>query len=183
MLFSPLSAYHAGVTVTAAGSAIREATVGGESRQVGPDARRAWRAVQEIHLHGEGQNRLARVCEQHDLAPSSVKALLRLSGTRPTAMRELAAAFACDASYITAVVDALEERGLARREPHPTDRRVRTVLLTDEGQRVAASVLELLSEPPAAVGVLSAQEQHQLADLLERVAAADEKLAERRAAG
>ena len=99
------------VTVTATGSALRE--------ELGLDARRAWRAVQEIQLHGEGQNRLARVCEQHDLAPSSVKALLRLSGSRATAMRELAAAFACDASYITAVVDALEERGLARREPHP----------------------------------------------------------------
>ena len=88
--------------------------------------------------------------------PSSVKALLRLSGTRPTAMRELAAAFACDASYITAVVDALEQRGLARREPHPTDRRVRTVVLTETGQRVAASVLELLSEPPPSIAVLVA---------------------------
>jgi DNA-binding MarR family transcriptional regulator len=139
--------------------------------------------VQEIQLHGEGQNRLARACEQHDLAPSSVKALLRLSGARPVAMRELAAAFACDASYITAVVDALEQRGLARREPHPTDRRVRTVVLTDDGRRVAESVVDVLSEPPRSIGVLSAAEQRQLADLLERVTAADEKLAERRAAG
>ncbi|HEX4427985.1 MAG TPA: MarR family transcriptional regulator [Frankiaceae bacterium] len=163
------------MTVTAADSALRE--------ELGLDARRAWRAVQEIQLHGEGQNRLAHVCEQHDLAPSSVKALLRLSGSRPTAMRELAAAFACDASYITAVVDALEERGLARREPHPTDRRVRTVVLTDTGLQVAASVVELLSEPPRAIAVLSADEQRQLADLLDRVAAADEKLAERRSTG
>jgi hypothetical protein len=59
---------------------------------------------------------------------------------------------------------------------------VRTVVLTDDGQRVAASVLDLLSEPPSSLGSLSAQEQRQLADLLDRVAAADEKLAERRAA-
>jgi DNA-binding MarR family transcriptional regulator len=165
---------------------VQKADVGdpaGSPDGVGPDARRAWRAVQEIHLHGEGQNRLARACEQHDLAPSSVKALLRLSGTRPVAMRELAAAFACDASYITAVVDALEQRGLARREPHPTDRRVRTVVLTDEGQRAADSVVDLLSEPPRAIGVLSPAEQRLLAELMERVADADEKLAERRAAG
>jgi DNA-binding MarR family transcriptional regulator len=169
------------MTVTAQGSA--EAQEADHASGVGPDARRAWRAVQEIQLHGDGQNRLARVCEQHDLAPSSVKALLRLSGTRPTAMRELAAAFACDASYITAVVDALEERGLARREAHPTDRRVRTVVLTEAGLRVGASVLELLSEPPPSIAVLSPEEQRQLADLLDRVAAADQKLAERRAAG
>jgi DNA-binding MarR family transcriptional regulator len=98
-------------------------------------------------------------------------------------MRELATAFACDASYITAVVDALEQRGFARREPHPTDRRVRTVVLSADGERVAASVLELLSEPPRSVAVLSPAEQRLLADLLDRVAAADEKLAERRAAG
>ncbi len=145
------------------------------------DARRAWRAVQEIQLHGEGQNRLARACAHHDLAPSSVKALLRLSGSKPTAMRELATAFACDASYITAVVDALEQRELATREPHPTDRRIRTVVLTPRGREVSASLLDLLSEPPAALAALSPQEQGQLADLLERVAAADEKLAERRA--
>src|ERR1700712_1733990 len=148
-----------------------------------PHARRAWRAVQEIQLHGEGQNRLAKACAHHDLAPSSVKALLRLSGSKPTAMRELATAFACDASYITAVVDALEERGLATREPHPTDRRVRTVVLTAHGRDVSASLLDLLSEPPAAMSALTADEQRQLADLLEKMTAADEKLAERRAAG
>lgn len=157
--------------------------VASEAVELSPDARRAWRAIQEIQLHGEGQNRVAIACARHDLAPSSVKALLKLSGSKPTAMRELAIAFACDASYITAVVDALEQRGLATREPHPTDRRVRTVVLTSHGREVSASVLSLLSEPPAAVATLSADEQRQLADLLEKVAAADQKLAERRAAG
>jgi DNA-binding MarR family transcriptional regulator len=147
---------------------------------LGADARRAWRAVQEIQLHGEGQNRLARACAHHDLAPSSVKALLKLSGSKPIAMRELAVAFACDASYITAVVDALEVRELAVREPHPTDRRVRTVVLTERGREVSLSILELMSEPPPAVAALSLDEQRQLADLLERVAAADQKLVERR---
>ncbi len=146
----------------------------------GLDARRAWRAIAEINLHGEGQNRLARACVEHDLAPSNVKALLQLSGSEATAMRDLAAAFACDASYITGVVDALEARGLAVRQAHPTDRRVRTVVLTDRGEQVCASVLEILSEPPPAMRVLDEVERRQLADLLEKVANADEKLAERR---
>ena len=136
--------------------------------------------ISELQLHGEGQNRLAAACAQYDLAPSSVKALLRLSTTHPTAMRELAAAFACDASYITAVVDALEQRQLAVRQPHPTDRRIRTVVLTEKGREVGAAVLNLLSTPPSAMHVLSADEQRQLADLLERVAAADARVAERR---
>lgn len=171
------------MTVMTASPTTPEAAGPSAASNVSSDASRAWRSVQEMLLHGEGQNRFARSCARHDLAPSSVKALLRLSGTRPTAMRELASAFACDASYITAVVDALEQRGLATREPHPTDRRVRTVVLTERGCQVGARVLDDLSEPPAAFAALSAEEQRQLADLLEKVAAADEKVAERRAAG
>jgi DNA-binding MarR family transcriptional regulator len=151
------------MTVTATDRATQAAEPASTTAQLGDDARRAWRSVQEILLHGEGQNRFARACSRHDLAPSSVKALLRLSGSKPTAMRELAAAFACDASYITAVVDALEQRGLATREPHPTDRRVRTVVLTERGREVSAGVLEDLSEPPAALDALSEHEQRQLA--------------------
>jgi DNA-binding MarR family transcriptional regulator len=172
------------MTVTApassAGSTSGVDGIGGTSG-IGVDARRAWRAVQEIQLHGEVQNRLASACAHHDLAPSTVKALLRLSGSKPTAMRELAAAFACDASYITAVVDALEQRGLATREPHPTDRRIRTVVLTDHGREVSTSLEDLLSEPPPSMAALSTEEQRQLADLMEKVTSADAKLAERRA--
>jgi hypothetical protein len=155
------------MTVTAADRAAQAAEPASTTAQLGDDARRAWRSVQEVLLHGEGQNRFARACSRHDLAPSSVKALLRLSGSKPTAMRELAAAFACDASC----------------EPHPTDRRVRTVVLTERGREVSAGVLEDLSDPPAALDALTTQEQRQLADLLEKVANADLKLAERRAAG
>ncbi len=156
-------------------------TVTAPASSIGTDGRRAWRAVQQIQLHGEVQNRLANACTHHDLAPSSVKALLRLSGSKPTAMGELATAFACDASYITAVVDALEQRGLATREPHPTDRRIRTVVLTPRGREVSASLEDLLSEPPPALAALTPAEQRQLADLMEKVTAADAKLAERRA--
>jgi DNA-binding MarR family transcriptional regulator len=160
--------------------AAAEVVVDESASDVGPDAHRAWRALQEIQMHGEGRDRLAKACTQYDIAPSSVKALLRLSATKPTAMRELAAAFACDASYITSVVDALEQRGLALRGPHPTDRRIRTVVLTERGLEVSLSLFALLSQPPSAVSVLTPDEQHQLANLLERVAAADESVAERR---
>jgi DNA-binding MarR family transcriptional regulator len=148
--------------------------------RVTTDAYRAWRALYELQLHGENHNRFPHACAEHDLPPSAGKALLLLSETQPTAMRELASAFACDASYITAVVDALEERGLAVRQAHPTDRRVRTVVLTPRGREVEASLVDRLGRPPAAVAALTADEQRQLADLLEKVAAADERLSERR---
>jgi DNA-binding MarR family transcriptional regulator len=168
------------VTVTETGVPASDGLVV-QAAALGPDAHRAWRAVQEIHLHGEGRDRLAKACAHFDLAPSSVKALLKLTGSKPTAMREMAASFACDASYITSVVDALEQRGLAVRGLHPTDRRIRTVVLTERGQQMGENLLTLLSEPPSAITVLTPEEQRLLADLLEKVAAADESIAERRA--
>ncbi len=49
------------------------------------------------------------------------------------AMKELGKRMHCDPSFVTLVADMLEKRGLALREPHPADRRVKNIVLTDEG--------------------------------------------------
>ncbi len=51
----------------------------------------------------------------------------------PMAMKELGKRMHCDPSFVTLIADMLEKRGLARREPHPADRRVKNLVLTDEG--------------------------------------------------
>ena len=51
----------------------------------------------------------------------------------PLAMKELGKRMHCDASFVTLVADMLEKRGLARREPHPADRRIKNVVLTEDG--------------------------------------------------
>ncbi len=48
-------------------------------------------------------------------------------------MKELAQRMGCDASFVTAVADALERHGFARREPSERDRRVKNLVLTAEG--------------------------------------------------
>jgi DNA-binding MarR family transcriptional regulator len=88
-------------------------------------------------------------------------------------MRELVETFRHDPSYLTSVVDFLERRGLARREPHPTDRRAKTVVLTEQGADVLAQALELLTVPPRSLGVLTLGEQKQLLGLLMRLLAAE----------
>ncbi|MBO9532296.1 MAG: MarR family transcriptional regulator [Solirubrobacteraceae bacterium] len=91
---------------------------------------------------------------------------LRRLARRPMTMREFADAMDIDPPNATAVVDQLEQAGLAERKPHPTDRRVKLVDLTPEGRRLADEANDILSTPPAGLSALSADELAELARLL-----------------
>jgi DNA-binding MarR family transcriptional regulator len=65
------------------------------------------------------------------VAPHDLLALFKLEGG--LAMKELAQRMGCDASFVTTVADTLEKRGFIRREPGQRDRRIKNLLLTDEG--------------------------------------------------
>jgi DNA-binding MarR family transcriptional regulator len=49
------------------------------------------------------------------------------------AMRDLGKLMHCDPSFVTAIADLLEKRGLARREPNTADRRIKNLVLTTQG--------------------------------------------------
>jgi DNA-binding MarR family transcriptional regulator len=49
------------------------------------------------------------------------------------AMRDLGKNLHCDPSFVTAIADLLEKRGLARREASTADRRIKNLVLTREG--------------------------------------------------
>jgi DNA-binding MarR family transcriptional regulator len=139
---------------------------------IGPAARQAWGTMVSLMLSGEGRDRVHRASDEIGLPPGALKALFLLA-VRSRSMRDMAAAFGCDPSYMTGVVDALERRGAARREPHPTDRRVKTVVITDGGRDMLARAGEVLRTPPSSFGALTVAEQRQLANLIAKVAAAD----------
>ncbi|MBX6390507.1 MAG: MarR family transcriptional regulator [Frankia sp.] len=140
-------------------------------------AREVWRAILGLTLMGEAHSRLHRVGQAVELTPAALKILLVLS-RRTWPMRELVETFGYDPSYLTSIVDLLERRGLARREPHPTDRRAKTVVITDAGLAVLSQAKELLLVPPASFGVLTEAEQEQLVALLSRVVAAEPNIPE-----
>jgi DNA-binding MarR family transcriptional regulator len=144
---------------------------------IGPAARQAWGTIVSLMLAGEGRDRVHRASDEIGLPPGALKALFLLAA-RPRSMRDMAATFGCDPSYMTGLVDALERRDAARREPHPTDRRVKTVVITDDGRQMLARAREVLWEPPSSFGALSAAEQRHLADLVAKVAAADTEVGE-----
>jgi DNA-binding MarR family transcriptional regulator len=125
--------------------------------------------MRELMSTGEGHRQLHAACAAAGISPGLLKMAMHLSHDEPLAMRELARRFSVDASYVTSVVDGLEQAGIAERRPHPSDRRIKTVVLTARGAEVLASVEAVLGQAPSAFEVLSPAEQEQLRDLLVRV--------------
>ncbi|MCP2164290.1 MarR family winged helix-turn-helix transcriptional regulator [Goodfellowiella coeruleoviolacea] len=99
------------------------------------------------------------------LTAPQATALRELSG--PMTMRELAERMSCEPSNATFVVDKLEKQGLIKRQPHPTDRRAKRLVLTEDGTALRERLLDVLNQESPLAG-LSKQEQCVLQQLLER---------------
>jgi MarR family transcriptional regulator, organic hydroperoxide resistance regulator len=132
-------------------------------------AEEAFERLRRVAFEGEHVERMAALGVRMKLSPGVIKMLMRLGRGDGVSMGEMARGIGCDPSYITALVDDLDERGLARREPSPADRRVKIIVLTDAGRTLAAEIDATLSVPPAAFGALSNAELRQLRDLLDKV--------------
>ncbi len=87
----------------------------------------------------------------------------------PASMSALATTLTCDASNMTGIVDRLEKRGLVQREPSPSDRRVKNVVLTSEGKRVIDVIRGKMHHTLDGLDRLDEQERTTLYALLERV--------------
>jgi DNA-binding MarR family transcriptional regulator len=134
----------------------------------------AFERLRRVAFDGEHVERMAALGVRLKLSPGVIKTLMRLGKQDGIAMGEMARGIGVDPSYITALVDDLDARGLARREPAPYDRRVKIIVLTDAGRAVAEDIDQVLSVPPAAFSGLSQPELRQLRDLLDTVVEAQE---------
>jgi len=112
--------------------------------------------------------RLHKLYGEAGLTPGVGKALVQLPSDRPVPMRELASALHCDNSYITSVVDVLEEKSLVERRAHPSDRRIKVISLTEEGALLAKRAKAELAEPPPVFDSLTDAEAAQLRDLMRK---------------
>jgi MarR family transcriptional regulator, organic hydroperoxide resistance regulator len=89
------------------------------------------------------------------------------------AMRDLGRRMHCDPSFVTAIADLLEKRGLARREAGTADRRIKNLVLTPEGVGLRRKVeQELMARVPWR-SALDEEERACLLSLLRKMIVAD----------
>lgn len=107
-----------------------------------------------------------------ELTPPHGQALMTLFHGGPTRMRDMAEQMVCDASYITAVADRLEELGFAERHSATDDRRAKELALTEQGEAVARRLHAIFIDPPAELSALSAKDRADLARIVGKLAPA-----------
>jgi DNA-binding MarR family transcriptional regulator len=130
-------------------------------------ADRIWNRLVAAVMDSRGDYR-RRAADVTGLPFGRVRALRRLADG-PLALHELAEAMSCDAPAATVAVNDLEQRGLALREPHPTNRRVKRVSLTTDGRAVLARLRALTETAPPALQALSAEELEVLGRVVDRL--------------
>jgi DNA-binding MarR family transcriptional regulator len=130
-------------------------------------ATEAWRPL--VRFFFETIRHRQRILSEEGLTPNDLRALSALDPSQGRSMRDLADEWVCDASNATFIVDRLEERGLAVRRMVPTDRRVKLVVLTSDGDRTRERVLGRFFEPPPELLGLSRDDLETLRDAAARL--------------
>jgi MarR family transcriptional regulator, organic hydroperoxide resistance regulator len=111
---------------------------------------------------------IEKIVRPHNLTGPVGRALLEIDGS--ISMKELGGRLGYDASFLTAIADGLEERGLARREVDPDDRRSKRLVLTRKGSALKARLdRAFLNEVPW-MNRLDEQERKTFLDLLRKMA-------------
>ena len=96
--------------------------------------------------------------------------LLNVLGTHEGAIQqELGATMGIDPSTMVSLIDQLEAAGLAKRQPRPTDRRAREVVITAKGRRVLEKARQLAMQVEDEIlRGLSGADRRQMLALLRR---------------
>src|SRR2546423_15507231 len=121
---------------------------------------RLWRA---------SHTRVAEAFKSVGLTPALFGVLNVLGARQGVIQQDIGAAMGIDPSALVSLIDQLESAGLAKRRPHPTDRRAREVIITPKGRRMLerGRRMALQVEDEVLQG-LTASERKELLTLLRR---------------
>jgi DNA-binding MarR family transcriptional regulator len=111
------------------------------------------------------------IAQRLSLPGPFIKALHILE--HPMAMKDLGKKMHCDPSFVTVIADMLEKRGLARREAHTGDRRVKNIVLTDEGLELKHRIEHEMAARMPWSSALTFEERVELLRLIRKMLRAD----------
>ena len=131
-------------------------------------ATEAWTLLSRIMMSRKGH--LQETAAAFELSPPQMWALTHLEPETPLPMSALAELLHCDNSNVTGIVDRLETRGLVERRPAAHDRRVKHLVVTEEGAALREELAARMHLPPPGFAQLTAEEQKRLVTLLRKVA-------------
>jgi DNA-binding MarR family transcriptional regulator len=114
-------------------------------------AAEVWKLMADFSAANFRRGAQARLMDEIGLTPSHFRALSILDPDEPKPMRAMASTLCCDASMATWLVDRLEERGLVERRTPPSDRRVKTIVLTPLGIKTRDRLRQSFYDPPSAL--------------------------------
>jgi len=115
--------------------------------------------------------------EAHGITPVQYAALYAAQRDPGLDQRTLAATIGFDTSTIGGVIDRLERRGLIERHASPTDRRVRLLHVSAEGEALLDTVIPaMLKAQKRILAPLSSAERPQFVAMLKKVVDANNGL-------
>jgi DNA-binding MarR family transcriptional regulator len=94
-------------------------------------------------LGESSRRRFQEALEPEGLHPRHFGVMTMVAAHPGMSQKQLHEKTAIDPSSMVAVIDELEAMGLAERRPHPDDRRVHAIFLTDSGQETLERVRTL----------------------------------------
>ena len=120
------------------------------------------------------EKRISSLLQPFDLSPATGLVLSILADTEaPISPNHIADRLIISRASVTSLLDSLEKRGYVKRQPHPSDRRMLLVELTDSGRRVANQFRPIVHQHQKLwLKTLDENEQAQLIQTLHRLQAA-----------
>lgn len=119
-----------------------------------------------IHASRRFAERLAPL----DLQPPLFRVMNVVDAAEGLSQHAIGEAIEAPASRMVAIVDELERRGLIERRPHPGDRRVHALYLTDGGRELLARGREIAAQHEAELTHgMSKSDRDRLVSLLQKI--------------
>lgn len=111
-----------------------------------------------------------RTCAEYDIRPAQYSVLTVIENNPGLKQIEISTALGIKRTNLVALLDLLEQRGLARREPVPSDRRSYALFLTSKGKAFMDRVHSSVARHEDNVnGALGDKGREQLLHLLNRI--------------